>query len=697
MASAVPESVPSLAQGEYGEQKTTMSMDEACVITENMKMGIRDTPLIVEKPIGKIQPGDLPLKEFRNATRVKQAVDIVVLTPEQAHGADLAAIGEHMKYHRYSDLPAPFCVRVDVEQPYTMQIALVEQARADADPAPCLVKWFWFDDRVSHEYYKMMAHGSLYQINYGKNFRLGSKAFAYLFEQMGGWQARYMTLGADGPSRQKSKGALMTGFEHIELQGPRDITRNKLTIWCELEINDEDSPIHGWDRGLVMSSLQRHVADAALVMPTHDYMLTLYDLFGPFFDDVLVVVLPYMLDHTLVMAGEAGDGKTPVLKALGHCLSALHILADGKVDMLPGFRIASDLDFVRGSRGGKYISEIQDDPEVAQVIMSKRKAYLGNNVPDAKTYQRWTAAAFDMGQHRSEALNAWNPKAEPVDASHTDGDHEYITHTQFVDMILPSFHKDATESDIKACLKRAAFIINGKKFMYPRPPTQKEVPVRRVPYFAHKRDFLDDSCKECLNHFIKTGEAKRRPSYDEHMAWSVAVLDRLLNSDKGPPPRTLVQVEYRLGECKITTRRPTIEQVRFGVGPATSPSIFPFGPLPYSAAPTTPHEQMVELQVGGGNSLVNPDEAAASSEEDVFLGCEDSDAVEAVADDGPDTVGAPTTGQPDAVGAPVAGGPDAVGAPVAGGPDAVGAAAVAAFFAAGRPAKCPRTETRENR
>ena len=53
----------------------------------------------------------------------------------------------------------------------------------------------------------------------------------------------------------KDQENLLTGFEFIRTQGPRANNANQMAEWTELQINDPEGPLKGWDRTLVARPL----------------------------------------------------------------------------------------------------------------------------------------------------------------------------------------------------------------------------------------------------------------------------------------------------------------------------------------------------------------------------------------------------------------------------------------------------------
>jgi hypothetical protein len=181
------------------------------------------------------------------------------------------------------------------------------------------------------------------------------------------------------------------------MDGPTD---NKFVVWTECQINDENSPLFGWDRGLVMISLKNHHGDQAICQADVSFPLTLYDLAGWFLDEIVIPIAPTLLTHSVIMLGLPGQGKTPAAMAIGKAVGFYHIDKDGKrLLMKVGVRVGQDLDFFRGAKGSKYQPDILDDPELADILISKLKAFLAVDSKGAWEHFRlhMKARSFKVG------------------------------------------------------------------------------------------------------------------------------------------------------------------------------------------------------------------------------------------------------------------------------------------------------------
>ena len=67
-------------------------------------------------------------------------------------------------------------------------------------------------------------------------------------------------------------------------------------------------------------------------------------------------------------------------------------------------------------------------------------------------------------------------------------------------------------------MKRSAFIVNTKKFIYYRAPGEDDRPVHRSPVVGDKVDFLKGGSKAKLRDY-KKGDSRKPVGYDEALLW----------------------------------------------------------------------------------------------------------------------------------------------------------------------------------
>jgi len=100
------------------------------------------------------------------------------------------------------------------------------------------------------------------------------------------------------------------------LEGPTTLLGNAMLEWAEIAVATEDSPVYGWNVGLVERSLRNKATSCTQIMPTKFYAVTIKDFAGWFLDGVIVPTVPFLKTHALIMLGEPGGGKTIVCEAM---------------------------------------------------------------------------------------------------------------------------------------------------------------------------------------------------------------------------------------------------------------------------------------------------------------------------------------------------------------------------------------------
>ena len=589
MAFPAPSNVVGLGEQLGAEPTANVTFEEACVYSTQMNIIKTDDPIVSAKLPGIVKLADMPFKDASGATHLKHFIDIIT---DYTGDFDLAEVTSLAKQRRYADLPLPLRSKITVEKTHTMNLIVLQNTAAGngTDPVPWIIlRMYSFEERIPLELVKKMCHGIVHQIDYGSNFRSGSKAVLYMWERMGGYQVRHQTLRTEGPKKQRAQSELMKGFDHIkeaaaDMSGPSD---NKFVIWTECQISDEASPVFGWDRGLVMSSLKNHHGDDALVQEDKSYPLTLAHLAGWYLDEIVVKLAPYIHTNSIIMLGLSGKGKTPASIAIGKAGAFHHIDADGKrLLKQAAVRISPDLDFFRGQKGSKYISDILDDPELAEILISKLKAFLAVDQKAQETRERWGASTFVKNQCRLVSANEIDDSVEPK----ADDGVEFgtaITHKQFVDMIRSAFSDRITRFGMNSLLKRSVFIVNTMEYIYLRLPSEAEVTVRRLAYPVDngngyiKKDFLSDDCKEMFGKW-KDDSTAFPEDHEEKMEWSLAFLKAAMA--KQAIPRTVCTFREVDGETVVSESKPSIVELKRLLGP---PGVAVFSTAS-SAAPTVP-------------------------------------------------------------------------------------------------------------
>ena len=155
--------------------------------------------------------------------------------------------------------------------------------------------------------------------------------------------------------------SLQEGFQYIRDHGPRANNQNQMTEWCELEIVEgSGTPIEGWNRDLVMTSLRNHASGGLTATSLSGYPITLRDLRTWVLNEIVVPFLGFSNEYGLILQGQTGIGKTPLARAVATALSQFHIDEDGK-ELEASIRSCSCLDMLRTEPGAKYKPIVYDD------------------------------------------------------------------------------------------------------------------------------------------------------------------------------------------------------------------------------------------------------------------------------------------------------------------------------------------------
>ena len=158
----------------------------------------------------------------------------------------------------------------------------------------------------------------------------------HLFERLGGLQYRYWSWPNAAPKPAKAKSTeslsvderrhkLQAGFDYIEKEGPKANLNKYFTIWTEMNVIDESSPVFGWRKDLVQTSLAKYAMSTQLQMKRDDWPLTLKQFKTWLVMQVLTIILGMFETAAFLFVGEAGRGKSPLAKTLGMLFSMFHI------------------------------------------------------------------------------------------------------------------------------------------------------------------------------------------------------------------------------------------------------------------------------------------------------------------------------------------------------------------------------------
>ena len=488
-----------------------------------------DVPLFSRQDDAMGSLDDIPLKDLEGKYSAKIVVDLVQDVPLDS--VNFSQLEECMLQKQYDGLPPPFGPKVTVSMPYKLQIAIMKTRLTHC----AVLKYFSLDQKVNIRLVNDMAYGTLKLIDFTANFCAEPLAIQLMLKQMSHWFAHFMQVTPKPPQESKPKqntDDLQSGFAYVKANGPRTNIGNQQIEWAEIETRRTDGSLHGWSAGLVKECLRGHSSGIVYAKTMNDFYLTWHDLAAWFLDEVVVELLGDLKSKTIVFLGLAEKGKTPAAQAIAMAISEYYILRDNKDESIqPGFPICSSLDQLRGESGEKYRPDILDDPDVNMVPIPKLKSFLDSSLAGCHTVERWTAV---QNQLRILCGNKVNEKAEPEEDSGISTDFDTY------DMIKPAFHEKANLQDVKACLKRAHFVVNMNKSTSIRKAGTSKGPVIRVPYIDGMRDFLSEEGKSVIC-YMQDGHKSPPKDWVQKRQWSHDLMTLIIEKQKKPPrTRTII-------------------------------------------------------------------------------------------------------------------------------------------------------------
>ena len=149
-------------------------------------------------PVGDVFLGDLPLRNVDSTGgKLEQYADIICNVQLNATQDFLDNTWYRLLIQeKYSELPAPFCVKKEPTVPYSLQILVLPAA----NPPNQEVK---FVDIVKHVYLHKnkltskecleTCQGSTFKFDWGQQVRVALMALNYMMDRMGGMQLRLWT------------------------------------------------------------------------------------------------------------------------------------------------------------------------------------------------------------------------------------------------------------------------------------------------------------------------------------------------------------------------------------------------------------------------------------------------------------------------------------------------------------------------
>ena len=353
MASEAPRRPISLAQSiDEANLDGQITLDEAIADTDGMKLQFLEKPLIVHKEAGAVKVGDLPAKDELDDSGKKKLQFLDVIMNHKGN-FDFKEIEKLFLQQRYADLPEPLGMQGSCLTPYNMQLFIIPNGPDEYH----IVKHVKFVDntKVNHQTILRMVHCRALEINLQKHFREGSRALQHLLESLGGFQVRYMRLIPTGSSSKPPKETedIRAGFTFIKQSGPEENSEGQFTEWTEEQVNDPNSPLFKWDRGVIKEFLRNLADQSSRANTIKDWPLTLKSITPWALNHVVGPVLPHILEHAIIWIGRSRVGKSPISYTISAVTSAFWLVQEERDDK-PMFQTCNRLDYFPQGEGASY-------------------------------------------------------------------------------------------------------------------------------------------------------------------------------------------------------------------------------------------------------------------------------------------------------------------------------------------------------
>ncbi|CAE6965865.1 unnamed protein product, partial [Symbiodinium natans] len=557
MASVPPQRPISLAQSLHEDHDILdgpLTFEEAIANTEGMKVIFLDRAMVVHKPVGSVQIGDLPAKDEIQDS-VKKRVQFLDVVLDYEGDLDLKEIETMFLQQRYQDLPAPIKMKGNNVLPYSMQLFILKTG----DRKWNIVKHVRFAEgtKVISSAIMSMCTGRPLEIDYQKNFREGSRALQYMLEGLGGFQVRYCKLvpmnASNKPSRETDD--IRAGFQFIKANGPTENDDGQFTSWTEEQVNDPNSPLHKWDRGVIKEFLRCQADKGAQAGTIRDWPLTLVDFTPWAINTVFAPILPYLTGHSVIWIGKSEVGKSPASYTLSHLMSAFWLLQEDRTQEVPGFQTASHLDYFRKERGRRTKPRVYDDGNLYREQAASVKAVTEVSGLDRKTMARWNASSYEKGQLCQLCSNPYDRTVEKPMSPGRESDS--VTFENFYKLIRPSFHREFDEEDLLAVLKRSCVVVFTDVGIYVRTPGTTRDAIPRTAWPSEDFGLVSPCSRSTFTAYKRGFALPPRPTHQENLQWSLNLLQAALDGED--VPRCCTVLGRKLNGAKYVEEvRPTL-------------------------------------------------------------------------------------------------------------------------------------------
>ena len=480
----------------------------ACEAVQGMRLVTDRDFQIINGPAGDVHWQQLNLKlTQRYAHNLKLVVDVIEDVPGPFNAEQIKAW-----FESDDDANIPSILKAVEGLPaHILQFAVV---RSGANTFTVL-KLYHFEEPINRQVVNSLKSGVVYQIDWGDGTDRQTKrlAFQHLWARLGGFQRNCQSLQAQELRRQGSReGAGKRLLSPDEIDKGYDLIRdchnsgqlqsddNSLNRWMKKQMNDPTSDLFGWSKADILDgfkSLQSQ-SDGAKVQT--EYPLDLRDC-DDWLAPLLLVLLPKLLQTSLLLMGENSIGKTALATILAMAFSRYWIHRNGK-SVRASFRLTQDIDFLKGIPGSQEQPVIVDDGGLGEWLAKTLKAFLDMKAREAAVRARWTRTSFVCGQLR---IGTDNPYNEDVDLSGAP-----MTLRTFLELIQPCF-PGLSRANMMAVLKRANVVVNTRTHVVLKVAAEERFVVLEIP---PGRMYIKPGAPDILTNFfthqrIRPGAADR--------------------------------------------------------------------------------------------------------------------------------------------------------------------------------------------
>jgi hypothetical protein len=457
----------------------------------------------------------------------------------------------------FGSLPEPFGTKTPLVAGTLAQLQICVTPWQEAGKYTITKHWR-FPKSIKPAVFQNIAFGKANKLKFNEHPKTGVKIWQYCWENLGGYHFRCFHLSPEGKvAAGKESGAgnlndksdedIDTGFKYIE-DNATGLNGVKLLLWTTKALKNQ-TPIRGWPVALV-KEIQRLIStEGALVKKEMCWPLTLTrHHFHGWVLDILENIWDFDI-AALGLLGESNKGKSPlgrsVLMAQCRCnKKRFGVVAE------PCIRVTTEFDFLRGERGNVCMGDFLDDGtkkiiiytttrnkslvymktsrtrscfvcfflvvvyiiisrgSVFAVILKLLLAFTDVGLFEAMAWARWGATKWVQGQPRAFSDNAY----KNLD---TQSEWPTLTKAQFIQVIEPAIHKDASPAHVDAVLKRTAFIAFTPGWVAWRPAGVNEDEVKRT--FLSDVDMLTDEGKLLYGRY-KNGHRDLPANHEEMVA-----------------------------------------------------------------------------------------------------------------------------------------------------------------------------------